>query len=71
MTSVEDARKFYAQLMAANAGSADPRLEEAFSAVPREAFLGPGAWTVDNVWFSSQSLDTRPPKPRTNSKTAL
>lgn len=46
MTSVEDARKFYAQLMAANAGSADPRLEEAFSAVPREAFLGPGPWTV-------------------------
>ena len=46
MTSVEDARKFYAQLMAANAGSADPRLEEAFATVPREAFLGPGPWTV-------------------------
>lgn len=46
MTSVEDARKFYAQLMAANAGSADPRLEEAFATVPREAFLGSGPWTV-------------------------
>lgn len=46
MTSVEDARKFYAQLMAANAGSADPRLEEAFATVPREAFLGPGPWAV-------------------------
>lgn len=46
MTSVEDARKFYAQLMAANAGSADPRLEEAFATVQREAFLGPGPWTV-------------------------
>ncbi len=46
MTSVEDARKFYAQLMAANAGSADPRLEQAFATVPREAFLGPGPWTV-------------------------
>jgi len=46
MTSVEDARKFYAQLMSANAGSADPRLEEAFATVPREAFLGPGPWAV-------------------------
>ncbi|ESZ70361.1 SAM-dependent methlyltransferase [Mesorhizobium sp. L103C119B0] len=46
MTSVEDARKFYAQLMAGNAGSADPRLEEAFATVPREAFLGPGPWAV-------------------------
>ncbi|MGX5849820.1 protein-L-isoaspartate O-methyltransferase family protein [Mesorhizobium sp. PL10] len=46
MTSVEDARKFYAQLMAANAGSADTRLEEAFATVPREAFLGPGPWTI-------------------------
>ncbi len=32
--------------MAANAGSADPRLEVAFAAVSREAFLGPGPWTV-------------------------
>ncbi|WP_192260053.1 protein-L-isoaspartate O-methyltransferase family protein [Mesorhizobium caraganae] len=46
MTNVEDARKFYAQLMAASAGSADPRLEQAFATVPREAFLGPGPWTV-------------------------
>jgi len=46
MGRVEDARKFYARLMAANAGSADPRLEAAFAEVPREAFLGPGPWTV-------------------------
>ncbi|AZO01197.1 protein-L-isoaspartate O-methyltransferase [Mesorhizobium sp. M9A.F.Ca.ET.002.03.1.2] len=46
MTGIAEARKFYARLMAANAGSADPRLEEAFAAVPREAFLGPGPWTV-------------------------
>jgi protein-L-isoaspartate(D-aspartate) O-methyltransferase len=32
--------------MAAASGSADPRLEEVFAAVPREAFLGPGPWTV-------------------------
>ncbi|MEP6565658.1 MAG: protein-L-isoaspartate O-methyltransferase, partial [Mesorhizobium sp.] len=36
----------YARLMAANAGSADPRLEEAFATVPREAFLGSGPWTI-------------------------
>lgn len=46
MTVLAEARKFYARLMAANSGSADPRLEEAFATVPREAFLGPGPWTV-------------------------
>lgn len=46
MTGIGEARKFYARLMAANAGSADPRLEDVFAAVPREAFLGPGPWTV-------------------------
>ncbi|UVK41116.1 protein-L-isoaspartate O-methyltransferase [Mesorhizobium sp. AR10] len=46
MTRLTDARRFYARLMAANAGAADPRLEAAFAAVPREAFLGPGPWTV-------------------------
>jgi protein-L-isoaspartate(D-aspartate) O-methyltransferase len=46
MTGTAEARQFYARLMAANAGSADPRLEAVFAAVPREAFLGPGPWTV-------------------------
>lgn len=46
MTGIEDIRKFYARLMAANSGSPDPRLEAAFAEVPREAFLGPGPWTV-------------------------
>ncbi|MGX7874181.1 protein-L-isoaspartate O-methyltransferase family protein [Mesorhizobium sp. ORM6] len=46
MSKIEDARKFYARLMAANAASSDPRLEEAFASVPREAFLGPGPWTI-------------------------
>jgi protein-L-isoaspartate(D-aspartate) O-methyltransferase len=32
--------------MAAQARSADPRIEEVFASVPREAFLGPGPWTV-------------------------
>ncbi|WP_195178803.1 protein-L-isoaspartate O-methyltransferase [Mesorhizobium sp. INR15] len=46
MTRIEDARSFYARLMAAHAASPDPRLESVFAAVPREAFLGPGPWTI-------------------------
>jgi protein-L-isoaspartate(D-aspartate) O-methyltransferase len=46
MSSIEDIRKFYARLMAANAASSDPRLEDVFASVPREAFLGPGPWTI-------------------------
>ncbi len=41
-----DIRANYARQMAAASGSADPRLEEAFAAVPREAFLGAGPWTI-------------------------
>ena len=46
MTGSDEARKFYAKLMAAHARSSDPRIEEVFASVPREAFLGPGPWTV-------------------------
>ncbi|WP_189526713.1 protein-L-isoaspartate O-methyltransferase, partial [Mesorhizobium sp. M7A.F.Ca.ET.027.03.2.1] len=46
MAGIEDIRKFYARLLVAHAGSPDPRLEAAFAEVPREAFLGPGPWTV-------------------------
>ncbi|BCG93421.1 protein-L-isoaspartate O-methyltransferase family protein [Mesorhizobium sp. 131-2-1] len=46
MTGTAEAREFYARLMAAHAGSADARLGEAFATVPREAFLGPGPWTI-------------------------
>lgn len=46
MTSVAEARHFYARLLAAHAGAQDPRLEETFAAIPREDFLGPGPWTV-------------------------
>jgi protein-L-isoaspartate(D-aspartate) O-methyltransferase len=46
MSKIEDIRKFYGRLMAANAASSDPRLEEVFASVPREAFLGPGPWTI-------------------------
>ena len=46
MAEPDEARRFYAKLMAAQARSSDPRIEEAFASVPREAFLGPGPWTV-------------------------
>ncbi len=46
MSKLEDARRLYARLMAAQADAADPRLEEILATVPREAFLGPGPWTI-------------------------
>ena len=44
--SLEDVRSFYAEMMAAASGAADPRLRRIFEAVPREAFLPPGPWTI-------------------------
>jgi len=46
MTDTAEARRFYAALLASRAGSADPRIEQAFATVPRENFLGPGPWPV-------------------------
>lgn len=46
MADVAEARRFYAALLAAQAGSADSRIERAFATVPREDFLGPGPWRV-------------------------
>ncbi|RWC70154.1 MAG: protein-L-isoaspartate O-methyltransferase [Mesorhizobium sp.] len=59
MSNIEDIRRFYARLMAANAASSDPRLEEVFASVPREAFLGPGPWTViaGNAKITTPSAD--------------
>jgi len=41
-----DARSFYATMMVAASGSDDPRLLRIFEAVPREAFLPPGPWSI-------------------------
>ncbi|TPL82373.1 protein-L-isoaspartate O-methyltransferase [Mesorhizobium sp. B2-3-12] len=59
MSNIEDVRTFYARLMAANADASDPRLEEVFASVPREAFLRPGPWTViaGNVRLMTPSAD--------------
>ena len=39
-------RAFFARLIAARGGAKDPRIEQAFAAVPREPFAGPAPWQV-------------------------
>src|SRR6266702_3634458 len=39
-------RAFYAQLICAAAKTTDPRIEQAFRAVRREPFAGPGPWSI-------------------------
>ena len=39
-------RAFYAKLVSTRAGARDARIEAAFAAVPREAFVGPGPWSL-------------------------
>lgn len=46
MATLDDHRKFYADLITTIAGVPDSRLTAAFAAVPRERFLGPGPWKV-------------------------
>jgi len=43
---LDEIRGFFAKLMAAAAEADDPRLEQAFASVPREAFLAPGPWLI-------------------------
>jgi protein-L-isoaspartate(D-aspartate) O-methyltransferase len=46
--SLEQHRRWYARLVAANAGvsAANQKIIDAFATVPREQFLGPGPWKV-------------------------
>jgi len=49
MSSARDLKKaksFYAELMATASRTNDPRLRQAFEAVPREAFMPPGPWRI-------------------------
>lgn len=46
MTDITEIRRFYASMLAAQAGVSDPRIEQAFASVPRENFVGPGPWRV-------------------------
>jgi protein-L-isoaspartate(D-aspartate) O-methyltransferase len=42
--SLDTMRRFYARFVTADID--DPRITEAFAAVPREAFVGPGPWKI-------------------------
>jgi protein-L-isoaspartate(D-aspartate) O-methyltransferase len=53
--SLHDHRDFYARLVVAKGGSDDARLIDAFRAVDRHAFVGPGPW---KVFTASGYVDT-------------
>ncbi|MGE7417963.1 protein-L-isoaspartate O-methyltransferase family protein [Methylobacterium tarhaniae] len=46
MTDLAQQRAAYAARVTAKAGTDDPALRRAFATVPREAYCGPGPWTV-------------------------
>ena len=46
MSTTTDLRRFYAEFIVRSAGSADQRLIDAFSSVPREDYVGTGPWQV-------------------------
>lgn len=48
-------RKAYAASIVRQAGVADPRIESAFAAVPREDFSGPPPWTISGGGFGAAS----------------
>jgi protein-L-isoaspartate(D-aspartate) O-methyltransferase len=45
-SAIHDHRVFYANFVVRSTGSSDSRLIEAFAAVNREAFVGPGPWSI-------------------------
>jgi protein-L-isoaspartate(D-aspartate) O-methyltransferase len=55
--SLDTMRRFYARFVTADID--DPRLTEAFAAVPREAFVGPGPWKVrvDDGYLDTKTDD--------------
>lgn len=46
MSPISDHRRFYAEFIVRSSGSSDAKLMEAFAAVPREDYVGPGPWPV-------------------------
>lgn len=46
LSQIQQARNFYAALMAGAGRSSDPRFEAIVRDVPREDFLGPGPWKI-------------------------
>jgi len=46
MSEIASVRRMYAQQIVATASATTPALLDAFAAIPRERFLGPGPWLV-------------------------
>ena len=46
MGNVRAFRQFYARYVTQSAGVSSPRVVDAFAAVERERFLGPGPWSI-------------------------
>jgi len=46
MKPIAEHRRFFAEFIVRSSGSSDERLIDAFAAIPREDFVGPGPWQV-------------------------
>ena len=56
MTDTREAlHHFYAEYISAKAGVTDKRIVEAFTAIKREHFVGPGPW---QIWTNSGYIST-------------
>ncbi len=54
MASPEHHRRAYAERITRLANARDPRIEQAFAAVPREDFLPPPPWTAISLGVATQ-----------------
>jgi len=61
MGTLQEYRRFFAEFVVASSGSKDERLINAFAAVPREDYVGPGPWPV---FVGSRYLHTVDADPR-------
>ena len=61
MSSIQDHRRFYANLIVKSVGSSDEKLIDAFASAEREHYLGGGPWSifVNNTYISTESPDPR------------
>lgn len=60
MTDLASLRRAYAHDVLALAGVASPALEQAYAAVPREAYVGPGPWKLYGASGQIDTPDTNP-----------
>ncbi len=58
--SIESARRFYAEELCRLNGISSPNIFAAFASVPRERFVGPGPWVIQNSDDSGFTADADP-----------